>query len=223
MIDLSDLVDLLDQDIFEGDGEGIYLPLETAERVVEELRHKENTVAFYEEKQRMLANKEEAIIKPLQARITSLEQKAAIDKKDFDVQLRAEATRAARALAQTEELKLVLKKYQAVYGDVPLDAETYGKLGKPITDMTCENIAETYRTRITFTCADKTKHYFEYSEHLDNKRAIEKELAHEFGTQIYKFRLFQSLFDIKPIKQVEKKQTTKDLYEEIFKDFDSYV
>lgn len=218
MIELSDLVDLLDQDIFEGDGEGIYLPLEIAERVVEELRNKDNVLIFYKEKQDLLNKKEELIVKPLHARITSLEQKAAIDKKQYDNDMNTARKTLNDAVAKLGELQKIIDRYSNVYGDVPPAVTELGTAKKPVANIAMKEVLEDFSRRIQIQFTDGYVENIDFTHAVD-PRVVLEDLFKKYGTQLYKFRGFMTQIEMlyKP-----KAKSTKDIYDELFKDFTTY-
>lgn len=216
MIDLSDLVDLIDQDIFEGDGDGIYLPLEIAERVVEELRNKDNTVIFYKEKQDLLNKKEELIVKPLQARIASLERKAAIDNKNFESTTRLLNMTIDTKNRTIEELRETIRRYENVYGDVPPAVTELGMMKRPIQRISMMKVLEDFSYRIQIVFNDGGSEYTDFTHAVKPSHVLE-DLVKKYGTQVYKFKSF-----ITQIEMIDtpKPKSTRDLYDELFKDFD---
>ena len=216
MIELSDLVDLLDQDIFEGDGEGIYLPLEIAERVVEELRNKDNNVIFYKEKQDLLNKKEELIVKPLQARIASLEQKAEIDKRDFQNKLLSAQQSLLSQTIKVDELQKIITRYESVFGPPPPAVTELGMMKRPIQRISMMKVLEDFSYRIQIVFNDGGSEYTDFTHAVKPSHVLE-DLVKKYGTQVYKFKSF-----ITQIEMIDtpKPKSTRDLYDELFKDFD---
>lgn len=193
MIELPDLIDMIDHDIFENGEDGIFLPLETAERVVEELRNKETVVETYTERQKALdgivESKVAEAVSDVSRRLQESEAICLVFRRHLDdlSMLHDSVNKEKEHLSdRLMEANTVIQRYADRYGPPPPSRTEIGNCGRVVSRVHVEGVAATRGKSITVMFAEGGGEQLTVKDGQKFEE-IQRNMLDRFGTQIDKF------------------------------------